>query len=88
MGIKFKEFRKAMKKEQKVKVGQIWQDWDYRFRNDLFPRLIKIKDINIDKKYAFCESYRFGHSVISKTIIRIDRFKPTSTGYKLFKDVK
>ena len=77
-----------MKKEQKVKVGQIWQDWDCRYRNELFlthitPRLIKIKYITADKKYAECENIET-HKI---TRIRIDRFKPTSNGYKLFKDV-
>ena len=71
-----------MKKEQKVKVGQIWQDWDCRFRNVYFPRLIKIKSIDKFALLAKCENIDT-HKI---TRIRIDRFKPTSNGYKLFKD--
>ena len=63
-----------------VKVGQVWQDFDKRFRNDLFPRLIEIQSIG--GEYAYCEAKRNGR-ILSHPIIRLDRFKPNSTGYIL-----
>jgi len=62
-----------------VKVGQVWQDWDGRFRNQtpVYKKILKVDD-----NFAYCEGIRNG-IVISKTRISLKRFKPNSTGYKL-----
>jgi len=65
-----------------VRVGQIWRDYDSRFRNQT-PVLKRI--LKIENGYAYCEGIRNG-LVISKTKIRLDRFRPNSTGYKLLKE--
>ena len=60
-----------------VEVGQVWLDWDSRFRDKGYER--KIKVLRIEGEYAYCDSY-------GKTVrIKLKRFKPNSTGYKLFK---
>jgi len=63
-----------MNKKNNVHVNQIWQDWDIRFRKSA-PRLIKI--ISIKNNFATCKN-------IQTSKITLDRFKPNSTGYKLF----
>jgi hypothetical protein len=67
-----------------VKVGQIYQDWDVRFRNKepIFKRVIKIEG-----DYAIVEGKK-GNSVISKSKIRLNRFRPNSTGYRLIEEQK
>lgn len=67
--------------KNKVRVGQIWRDWDIRYRTpSIRARLIKIISISGDGLYATCENVE----TLTMSKIRIDRFKPTSTGYKLF----
>lgn len=61
-----------------VKVGQIWEDWDSRSRDSGYRRKIQILEI-VDGKAIV--QHPSGHG--SKTKIRLDRFRPTSTGYKL-----
>jgi len=61
----------------KVRSGQLWQDNDVRFRDN--PRIISIESISGDGKYATCRNVQTGKI----TRIAVDRFKPTSTGYKL-----
>lgn len=69
-------------KTEKVRVGQVWQDWDSRWRKSFYhPRYIEIKSISGDGQYAICENM----NTLKETKIRADRFKPTSTGYKLVK---
>lgn len=70
-------------KMEKVRVGQLWQDWDVRFRKSR-PRIIKIISISGDGLYATCRNI----ATSKTTKIAINRFKPTSTGYKLFQDCK
>jgi hypothetical protein len=62
-----------------VKVGQIWQDWDKRFRSGtpVYKKILKVKG-----DFAFCEGIKDG-LVISKSRISLQRFRPNSTGYKL-----
>lgn len=60
-----------------VKIGQVWQDWDIRFR-DTHARRIKIVEIVGEK--AICQH---PSGLGSKTKIKLSRFKPNSTGYKL-----
>jgi len=63
-------------------VGQIWQDNDKRG----YGRRIRI--VEIDGAYAVVELVtprRVGHSAAKpgrQTRIRLDRFRPTSTGYR------
>lgn len=64
-----------------VKRGQVWQDWDCRIRNVQPPRLLRVLLTGKDK--ALCVDI----GTHKETLIRLDRFKPTSSGYKLFKDV-
>lgn len=67
-------------KQQKVAVGQIWQDWDIRWRKSFCPnRFFEIKSISGDGLYATCKNIQTG----KMTKIRVDRFKPNSTGYRL-----
>ena len=65
-----------MKNQNGVEVGQIWQDWDKRFRHQTptYKRVLKV-----DKKFAYCVGVESGR----ETRIRLDRFKPNSTGYRL-----
>lgn len=62
-----------------VKVGQIWEDNDSR---NTYHRQIKVLEI-VDGKAIVQHPRGLG----SKTRIRLDRFKPTSTGYRLVQDV-
>lgn len=63
-----------------VLVGQIWQDWDTRFRQGK-PRIIRIESISGDGQYATCKNIDTGRI----TKIAIKRLKPSSNGYKLLK---
>jgi len=64
-----------------VKVGQTWQDWDVRFRNHA-PRYIKVIRFVNDLKVQVENQDTF-----RRTIISVCRFKPTSNGYRLIKEV-
>lgn len=65
-----------------VKVGQIWLDCDKRMQN----RRIQVK--RIEGGYAFCQHWsNFGGASGRETRIRIDRFRKSSTGFLLVKDV-
>ena len=68
----------------KPKIGQVWQDNDPRFRSGP-PRLLTI--VEIDRfGYATCQvENRKGK--LRRTFIRLDRFKPTGSGYKLVQDM-
>jgi len=63
-----------------VKVGQIWQCNDPRYKHE--PRQIEIIRI-FDDVFALCRNIKNG--VISKN--RLDRFKENSRGFCLIKDV-
>lgn len=65
-----------------VKVGQVWQDWDKRFRNDPFPRKVRIMRIDEVGRRAICQNVDTG----KETRISLDRLKPTTTGYKLIEE--
>lgn len=60
----------------KVRVGQVWQDTDSRIT---YVRRVKVIEIQGDR--ALCDTG------CRKVKIRLDRFKPGSTGYKLVQDV-
>lgn len=65
-----------------VRVGQVWEDWDSRFRANQHRRLLGI--IRVEGKYAYCD----GLSTGKKTRIRLDRFKPNASGYRLVSEAK
>ena len=69
----------------RVKVGQIWLDYDCRYRN--YPPVYK-EIVKIEEDYAYVEGFKADnpHRVISKSRINLKRFKPNSTGYKLIKE--
>ena len=60
----------------KVKIGQVWQDWDARYRN-MTPRFLEIT--NVDEKYAYTKNSPSGK--VSRIMLK--RFRENSTGYKL-----
>lgn len=66
-----------------VRVGQIWQDWDTRYRDRV--RLVEVKAIN--GAHAECDSWYPGDPGpvrVRSTRIRLERFRPTGQGYKLY----
>lgn len=67
----------------KIEKGQIWRDWDIRFRNQIpvYKRILRVT-----KTHAYVEGFREDEKIISKSKIRLDRFKPNSTGYKYIGD--
>lgn len=68
-----------MKEEKTVKTGQIWQDWDIRFRkHEPIYKYI----YHIDRTHAHCFSITKGR-ITRGVKIRLERFKPNSTGYIL-----
>lgn len=66
-----------------VKIGQVWEDWDSRYRESGTPRR-RIKVIEIKDGRARVQS---PSGLGARTWIRLDRFRPTATGYKLVEDV-
>lgn len=61
-----------------VKVGQIWEGNDPRSAK----RLLKVLEIKDGKAVV-----QHPRGIGMKTKIKLSRFKPTSTGYKLVQDV-
>lgn len=72
--------------DNEVKIGQIWREWDtrYRFKNDEIARKFEVIEMTTKntEPAAVCRDLTTGKKVIIKT----RRLKPTSTGYKLLKD--
>lgn len=73
-----------------VKVGQVWQSCDWR------DALLYKRVVDIDGDKAVVEQVHehrdgftnwFGTHIGRRTRIRLDRFKPGSTGYRLVRDV-
>lgn len=62
-----------------VKVGQIWQDRDWRVK-DRFVRVIDIKGDSATCQRCDRDGKSLTHRVTS---ILLRRFRPTSTGYDL-----
>ena len=61
---------------QAVKVGQVWRDNDKRAN-----RTCEVREIDGNYATVYCrESKKF-------TDVRLDRFRPTATGYRLIEDV-
>lgn len=66
-----------MKSAPAVEVGQVWEDWDSRFRDGQYRRKIGVE--KIDSRYAYC----YGISTGKRTRILLSRFRPTASGYRL-----
>lgn len=66
-----------------VKVGQVWEDNDPRIiRGGHAPRRVKILEIK-DGRALVQHPSGMGR----KTKVRVDRFRPTASGYKLVENV-
>lgn len=59
-----------------VKVGQIWQDNDGRSEGRT-GRIVSMDDTHARVEWG-----------VNTTRVKLTRFKPTSTGYRLIQDVK
>lgn len=63
----------------RVKVGQVWEDWDIRNRaGHVYRRRFTI--VAVGTTHATVQG-------VTRTRIHLDRFKPNSTGYRLVRDV-
>jgi hypothetical protein len=76
-----------------VKPGQIWADYDCRFRDMKNLRLIKVLEIHRHFSpigsggYAVViSSYDGGKRFERRSRIRLNRFLPTANGYKLYQE--
>lgn len=71
----------------KPAVGQIWQDNDPRLEADRrCARLVRIASVDDDGK-ATCQAWYEEAGSLARTVrIRLDRFRPTSTGYTFVRD--
>lgn len=78
-------------RRDEVKVGQVWQDWDVRFRTrsdrrfevlEIVERAVVVKREFRRVTYA---KVRWRDSGL-ETFIRTDRMKPVSNGYRLVTD--
>jgi hypothetical protein len=68
-----------------VKVGQVWRSCDWRDTNSFK----KVLSIDADGKATVIASNSKGTLTFArKSRIRLDRFKPGSTGYELVKDAQ
>lgn len=75
-----------------VEVGQIWQDNDKRYQSPESERLLKVlevtdthgKVVTVDRQGNFHPSALRARM----TKIRLDRFKPTTTGYRRREDLE
>ena len=63
----------------KVKVGQVWEDCDRRFAKR------RVKVVTLTRTHAVVVRIAPTRSD-TRTKIRLDRFRPTSTGYRLVPD--
>ncbi|HEY3510507.1 MAG TPA: DUF6354 family protein [Kribbella sp.] len=65
--------------EQRVESGQLWIDND--LRNSRGTRYVMVTSVG--DTHAVCESWYEHGGGHSRTVrIRLDRFRPTSTGYR------
>lgn len=72
-----------------VRVGQVWADNDKRPKRTRYIRVTSFEE-HTDPfthqaiRHAVCEAWYDEVGAKSRTVkIRVDRFKPTSTGYRL-----
>lgn len=77
----------ASKATPKPTAGQIWQDNDPRILAGRgCVRMVRISSIDDDGK-ATCQAWYEEAGSLARTVrIRLDRFKPTSTGYTFVRD--
>ena len=63
----------------KVAIGQIWEDCDLRtLKEGKSPRTLTITRVYSDRGYSVANTSN------NRTVeVRLDRFKPTATGYRL-----
>jgi hypothetical protein len=81
--------------QPKVRVGQVWESCDKRELPTPWggrkggQKRVRVQRIVVDgtRRYADCELVNAEPGERKATRIRIDRFRPTSTGYKLVKDI-
>ena len=66
---------RAARNPHGVAPGQVWQDWDSRYRNQT-PRLVTV--LALEDAFALVKKEQTG----VQTRIRLDRFHPSSTGYR------
>lgn len=64
----------------KIRPGQLWMDNDPRSTGR------RLRVVEVDDRYAYCESPAGLGSKSRKSRILIDRLHPTSTGYRLIED--
>ena len=64
-----------------IKIGQIWKDYDIRFRNKMNPRLLKVIAFPNDLMVQV-ENIETGR----KTIISKQRKKPNSKNYIIIEE--
>lgn len=58
-----------------VRVGQVWTDTDPRVVKSGYQRRLRVIEVS--------ETHAVVDTGARKTKIRLDRFRPTSTGYRL-----
>lgn len=72
-----------MKTKPDVRAGQVWEDCDLR---KIHRRRLFVNKVN--ETHASCTVHIFGDDrTVGLTRIRLDRFRPTASGYRLAKDV-
>jgi hypothetical protein len=74
--------------QTEIKVGQVWMDNDYRSNG----RVLEVVHVTYDGKLIHCRVLtEIGGRPAKKereARIKRERFRPTSNGYRLLKDVK
>lgn len=71
----------------KPAVGQVWQDNDPRVSEGYRGvRLVQIHSVDDDGKATCTAWYPECGSVERRVRIRLDRFRPTATGYRFVRD--
>jgi hypothetical protein len=71
-----KALARAARNPSSVAPGQRWQNWDSRYRRTLAPRYVTV--LAVEGPYAIVAD-----ETGAQRRIRLDRFRPSSTGYKL-----
>lgn len=66
---------------EQVKVGQVWEDNDSRLGAGAHRRSFKVLEIIGERALVVTLN-----GVSRKTKIKLDRFRPTATGYRLVQD--
>lgn len=61
-----------------VRVGQIWEDNDHRITEGAYRRRFKV--LAIENGKALVETM---NGASRKTKIKLERFRPTATGYRI-----